>query len=492
MENKRFRNHILSLLNGAGAAILFFVYIIITDVLPDFVFGDETLEVESAMEVVIPILALLTFFTIFIVWKIVVWSKTWIIIEDGLISEEKKTISYHKNTIGIKNISNVNNEQNLLEIILGISKVKINTDSQSTADTTDMTIVLKKAEAIKLKEELLIAMEKIKGGEELDNIVPQKEEDYDIVSKPKDIILHSLYSLNVVSIVSSVIILSGIVTYIGSYLATDSLMEKLGVAVIVVILLAGLVAISIYQFAMNYLKIAGFSTKRTDDKLYIKYGIIKQVDYSIPVERINSLIIKQTFIARVFHKYMVEIINIGMGDEKEENACLCFYSSKEDIINAIDTLLPEMSTGIDFNVNKQPKSCMWIYALYTLCITAVFGFIMAMVLCMLELPVVIVLPFALIVCVFCILCFKLKYKTRGIVVLDKYFGIRTGTFATKYQVVEIKKVQRVQFKRDFILNKLGLSSGFFMILAKLIDSIVSLPYIDRTMEEKIKSKLLEY
>ena len=66
---------------------------------------------------------------------------------------------------------------------------------------------------------------------------------------------------------------------------------------------------------MNYLKIAGFSTKRTDDKLYIKYGIIKQVDYYIPVERINSLIIKQTFIARVFHKYMVEIINIGMGDE---------------------------------------------------------------------------------------------------------------------------------------------------------------------------------
>ena len=52
-----------------------------------------------------------------------------------------------KNTIGLKNISNVNTEQNLLEMLLGTCKVKLDTNSMSTSDKTDVKIILKKAEA---------------------------------------------------------------------------------------------------------------------------------------------------------------------------------------------------------------------------------------------------------------------------------------------------------------------------------------------------------
>ena len=50
-------------------------------------------------------------------------------------------------------IANINIEQNIFERIISTCKVKIDTDSRSTADETDIEIVLKKDIANEMKEE---------------------------------------------------------------------------------------------------------------------------------------------------------------------------------------------------------------------------------------------------------------------------------------------------------------------------------------------------
>ena len=57
---------------------------------------------------------------------------------------ERNTWNKKKNTIGLKNISNVNTEQNLLEMLLGTCKVKLDTNSMSTSDKTDVKIIFEK------------------------------------------------------------------------------------------------------------------------------------------------------------------------------------------------------------------------------------------------------------------------------------------------------------------------------------------------------------
>ena len=51
---------------------------------------------------------------------------------------EKNTWNRKVQTIGIKHISNVNLSQNILEMMLGTCTVKLDTDSFSTADDTDV------------------------------------------------------------------------------------------------------------------------------------------------------------------------------------------------------------------------------------------------------------------------------------------------------------------------------------------------------------------
>ena len=76
---------------------------------------------------------------------------------------EQNTLNRKKNTIGIKNISNVNTEQNLFEMLLGTYKVKLDTNSLSTADKTDVKIVLKKAQAEWFKNAVMSLMEETPG-----------------------------------------------------------------------------------------------------------------------------------------------------------------------------------------------------------------------------------------------------------------------------------------------------------------------------------------
>ena len=52
----------------------------------------------------------------------------------------------------------------------------------------------------------------------------------------------------------------------------------------------------------GFVKYFGFGIKRCDDRIYMQYGLFKKVKYAIPVDKINSVFIKQTLIARFNNK----------------------------------------------------------------------------------------------------------------------------------------------------------------------------------------------
>ena len=154
-ENSRFRNHISIVLEQLGS---FFCIILIMavsgiaqnlDTLKEmdfqFLYASKTL--TGAVVCLLVILLLIG-------RNLFVWAKTYISIQDNAIVIERNTINKRKHTIGIKNISNINTEQNLFEMLIGTCKVKLDTNSLSTADKTDVKIVLKKKAANQFCEQV--------------------------------------------------------------------------------------------------------------------------------------------------------------------------------------------------------------------------------------------------------------------------------------------------------------------------------------------------
>ena len=138
-ENKRFRNHFSIVIEQLGtvfvAVFLFLLYegVELLGEIESFLsdlenFGGEIFSILMICLGVFLVIVLLIGLQIFR------WAKTYISIQNQAIVIEVNTLSSKKNTIGIKNISNINLEQNLFEMIMGTCKVKLDTNSMSTAD----------------------------------------------------------------------------------------------------------------------------------------------------------------------------------------------------------------------------------------------------------------------------------------------------------------------------------------------------------------------
>ena len=148
-ENRKFRNHISVVLEQTAGALAAIAVLVVTQLLEHL---DEILKADLSFLTekggVILLLAAA------VIAQVLVWRKTYISIEDNAVVIEKGSVNKQKNTIGIRNISNINLEQNLIEMLFGTCKVKLDTNSRSTADSTDVKIVLKKTDALWFRQEV--------------------------------------------------------------------------------------------------------------------------------------------------------------------------------------------------------------------------------------------------------------------------------------------------------------------------------------------------
>ena len=155
---KKFRNHISVVAEEVWGSILALFILVFVQGLPELAetsaddlsfLADKGLWIALGLTVILAVL---------IGNRLLVWARTYIYLEDNAIVIEKNTVNKKKNTIGIKSISNINLERNLFEMLVGTCKVKLDTNSLSTADKTDVKIVLKKADAERFRREVTARM----------------------------------------------------------------------------------------------------------------------------------------------------------------------------------------------------------------------------------------------------------------------------------------------------------------------------------------------
>lgn len=491
MNNRKFRNHISIVIENIGGSFIFIMTLLFGNLINNIKDIDiSNINYKAHLnEIIISFLVLFIICTIFVIYQINIWYKTFIYIDSNSIVIEKNTINKKKNVIGISNISNVNTEQNLFEMLIGTCKVKLDTNTLSTADKTDLKIVLKKDKAEEFSNYILSLINKDNIKEEIIDIDKDK---YDIVVSNKDLIKNGLYSINLISII--ILIVSFIITV---HTSINNLMnENIGKSILDIILNSiisfGVFVSAFWSLLKGFIKYYNFSIKRKDDKLYLRYGLLKKVKYTIPVDKINGIKINQTLIARLKKRYIVEIINIGIGDEKgEPQSTILLYSDKEKIKKDLELILPEFSRCIDLNIEKQPNKVWYVwsfpFSIYVSVACLYLIFIHDFINEILLISLFIVLGIILLL----ILSAFLNYKTDGIIVDDEYLGVSKGFFGRSLIFIKYYKVQYIDFIQNPIAHYLNIQKGKISILASTLNRFHTLPYFDIKYSDNIKEKLLK-
>lgn len=441
------------------------------------------------------------------------WAKTYITITDKVIIIEKNTLVKTKKTIGIQNISNVNTERNIFERMVGTCKVKLDTNSASTADKTDVNIILKINKAEEFEKKIVSRMKALEGEkvaatvgengekngaaeETFDDISAGryglKEEDFDFVTETRENIMHGVYSLSVSEIIAGILFFGSFGYLLYSVLSNpgaEDFVSKLGIVCVQLFLSISFIASYLKRFFMYY----HFRARRVGDKIHLSYGYFKKVNYTMPVDKINVVTIKQSLIARICKKYTVEVVNIGMGNEEGEKMnYLLPYLSEEKMRGAMQVLFPECEIDEFRNYDKQPKSCIVgkIMKVTVVLLVALVGALSVYLYGPAELAWYI-LGAGAAVWLWLLLVQFLAAKNEGVFFGEDYVKLVTGAFARRYKYIPYEKIQYVEYHQGPLMRRFQTLKADVHVLAALASQEHGMPYFAAARAEEIKMKLLE-
>ena len=523
-KNRKFRNHISIIAEQIGGGIVALVVFVLALVIQDF---EEVSDMAADLAqsdlsgfsgyalLVIPGAAVIL--AIAVANRYFVWSKTWICVEENAVVIEVNTVNKKKNTIGINNISNINLEQNLFEMLLGTCKVKLDTNSRSTAEKTDVKIVLKKRDAEQFKQEILMRMREhaaeknmqsapgtgiaeaaaagnsnvYRGKTENCGIAVDVPEGFDVRADLGDILQHGFFSVNVFSVLVLVGGITGAVVAVIRVLEQPQFMETLLSAAAGILVVAALVFSALWDTVKDFIRYYDFRAKRVGKRIYIRYGFLKKVEYMIPVDKIQALKIRQSFVARISRRYMAEIVNVGMGDEKEEkNSFLLLYMNREKMEQSLRKLLPEFAGAVSSETERQPASAWaaWLipYGIYALCVcagAALWWTIMP------EYRVW-VWPAAAGMILLVLFFMILSYITAGMAVGPDFLKLSHGWFGKNYICMRYWNIQYMEIKENILARAVGIRHGKIHLLASAGNTEHEIPYFKGNIDEKIREYML--
>ena len=512
-QGMRFRNHISIIAEQTGGLLIALLIVLVPSLLENI---DELM--ETGLEFMdgkwlLVNLGLILFFLVIIALQFAVWSKTYISLQDNAVVIERNTLNKKKNTIGIRNISNINTEQNLFEMLLGTCKVKLDTNSRSTADSTDVKIVLKKADALAFKQEVtrrirdaesgagkgFSAQQAAAGapGEALrgEAMMPAGDageaEDYDVRSDLGDILQHGFFSVNILSVAVIILGIAGAVRTVFQIVGDPDAAQTLIGAASGVLVAALIVASALWDTVKDFVRYYDFRAKRRGDKIYIRYGFFKKVEYTVPVDKIQALRLKQSFVARLGKRYMAEIVNVGMGDDNDEkNSFLILYSTEAKLNEKLSALLPEFLDAAGAAVERQPSSVWAAWSVPALIYTVIVAACAAV--CASAMPEYAIWAAAgAAVLEICLAAgMILKYLTEGSLAGNDFLKLVKGYFARTYLIVRYRKIQYVRFSRNPLAKACGIRKGEIHLLASSANTSHSIPYFKGNGEEIIKEGML--
>lgn len=94
-------------------------------------------------------------------------------------------------------------------------------------------------------------------------------------------------------------------------------------------------------FTVNLLQTKNLCTRRTADTLHVEGGVLAKKEYSLRIQDLSFVDIRQSMLTRLFRLYSVYINAIGFGKDKSDVSAIVPFSAKYKAFSRLQLLLPE-------------------------------------------------------------------------------------------------------------------------------------------------------
>ncbi|WP_252249755.1 PH domain-containing protein [Clostridium sp. ZBS13] len=405
-----------------------------------------------------------------VLYSILLWRSKYFYIEDNMFVYVKGMIEKTKEQIPLKQITTVDLKTTILDRILGSVTLKLNSGN-ATLNEAEFELVVKK--------EYALLIQKAVSGQDVEN-----EENYNNIRELqveyKDIVIYALTKnkfgwIMILFVIGDKFsrlfddfIVNNVETYFWSlkdyllYGGMFDLILKLILALAFVYIFSTAISIGI-----EILKYGNFKITRSENLFNIRYGIIDLKEYSISLEKIQGLKLKQNLLQQLLNVYRIEGIVIG---DNEINSLLFPSLRGSDKDKFIDEFLPEYN--ITKEIDKAPRKSIFRFIFKRFIVSIVVSLILIlltkqflpklyMISCF-KVLLLLILGFSQIILGY------INYLNNGIAIEENNILLTNGARTKNTYIIRKFKVQSLQVKqsifqkyRDICTYKIDIATSSF-------------------------------
>lgn len=268
------------------------------------------------------ILTLIAFLYFVAVWRRTVFTfgPTEIhVVRDMVLTKKDKHIQYSR-------LASVTVRRDIFNMIFGTSTLMFNVNSSVNAVTAEATLVLRRPEADRLRDELNARV--------FSKETTVEEESYHdtmIRVSNGDVILNAAFGQPTGQQIFGLLMLI--------YAVVSLFLDSSGGLITAVILL---VFSYVVPLVASILKYFNYRVYRIGDTVTVESGMITHTRRSFKVNKINSVRMRAPLFARLMGRVVLEAEVVGMGTEDERMPILCPLKKRADVQGLMTELVPEL------------------------------------------------------------------------------------------------------------------------------------------------------
>lgn len=410
-------------------------------------------------------------FLIVIIFNVISWRKNIFYMNDNMIIINSGVIFNQKQEIPFNKISTLDIQQNIIHRLFNCYTIQVDTGA-STLDKSEFKFII----PLSLVDDFKNTIQYHTNSSSTNNLIENEENplsddiSYITLSK-KDLILYSLTKNKLTLLITAFALIFNAGDFIANKMG-DFLKDNVDIVIdnannfisyitsnnffylliITSIIVAYILVLSI-SVIMELIKFNDFKVYKSNNNINIEYGLLTKKKYSLPIDKINAVKLKQNFSRQLFNLYSIEVVVIGYGDINSELA-LIYPLANESIKNKlINDILPEFN--FKANVIKPKNNVLLKFIIKRTFIPLLLLIIFTL---LSSMPIKIFIPIAAILVISQIILGYRVYKNTSIGISSKGLSITNGsrtkiTYLIKHTSVQsINKTQNILQKHKKIYN----------------------------------------
>ena len=425
------------------------------------------------------ILVVIAFGVISIALAIVKWKRNVYCVETEGIYIKYGVFEMHERTVPFSQVHTADISSSIVQRVFNVCKLEI--DTAGGDGKSEISIFLSKQEAVRVKNIIF------KGNKMEDEVEIMEEKNIKkFMTSLKDLFVMATFSSR---------ILTGFFIIIAFYakiddkvpddvkrgaeaFSNDVIKEINGTSIIKYIVALVLIMLFIswsISVIMTVVKYYRFTVIREEDNIKLSYGLFNKKEVTIPVKRIQSIIIVEGVIKKPLGYFSLNLETIGYGKDKGESTMICPIAKKKVLDKFFEDVLPEMN--ITYDLEKPPRKALKGFLLSRLLVDFIVMSIIAIFApygyyIFLLVPIIVIWHY-------------IRFIDNGLYCSEDFVVMRYRNLARKTVIVQKECIQSIEKSQNIFQKRKAIAKYEVTIAGDILGKSYTVRYMNEDYIEDI-------